>query len=96
MRELKQCKDLYGPLSESNRRLLLNMLYSPGATTWRLAKRIVITAAPIITLDMAVKMVAPGWVKSTPDAFTIRRAILYALRAQREFHVRETSWRNDG
>ncbi len=96
MRELKQCKDLYGPLSESNKRLLLQMLRRPDAGAWRMAKRIVITAAPIITLDMAVKMVAPAWVKSVPDAFTVRRAILYALRAQREFHVREASGRNDG
>ncbi len=96
MRELKQCKDLYGPLSESNMRLLRNMLRKPNAATWQLAKRIVITAAPIITLDMAVKMVAPSWVKALPDPFTVRRAILYALRAQKEFRVREAGWRHDG
>lgn len=92
MKELNECKDLYGPLSENNRRLILGMLKNPSGETWHGVKRIVITASPIITLEMALKMVAPSWVDEIPDSFTLRRAILYALNAQKEFHLREASW----
>lgn len=95
MREIKECRDLYGPLSESNKRLLLEMLYRPGEQTWQKARRIVVSAAPIITLEMAVKMISPSWVSELPDSFTIRRAILYALKAQREFRYREANWQYD-
>lgn len=95
MREIKECRDLYGPLSENNKRMLLEMLRRPAEKTWQQARRIVVSAAPIITLEMAVKMISPSWVSAVPDSFTVRRAILYALKAQRDFRHREATWHYD-
>lgn len=92
MKELNECKDLYGPLSSNNKLLINGMLHKPDRETWKMARRIVITPSPIITLEMAVKMVAPKWLEEVPDSFTIRRAIIGALHAQKEFRVREASW----
>lgn len=93
MKELTECKNLYGPLPERDIRLLISMVHQPSAEIWELARRVVVSAAPVMTLDMAVKLVAPPSLPQVPDPFTIRRAIRYAVRAQKGRRSRQNQWR---
>lgn len=93
MKELTECKNLYGPLPERDVRMLISMVHQPSNEIWELARRVVISAAPVMTLDMAVKLVAPPNLGQIPDAFTVRRAIRYAVRAQKGRRGRQPHWR---
>lgn len=93
MKELTECKNLYGPLPERDMRMLISMMHQPSTEIWELARRVVVSAAPVMTLDMAVKLVAPPNLSDVPDAFTVRRAIRYAVRAQKGRRGRQPQWR---
>lgn len=93
MKELTECRNLYGPLPERDIRLLISMVHQPSKEVWELARRVVISAAPVMTLDMAVKLVAPPNLQEIPDSFTLRRAVRYAVRAQKGQRNRRPNWK---
>ena len=80
MKLVENCKDLYGTLSESNQNVINDLLQHPAVETWEIARRIVVSPAPLLTLDMAVSRVVENKVTGCPDQFTIYRALDYAIK----------------
>jgi len=81
MKLIEQCRDLYGSLSQQNQRVIEDMIIRPSFQTWELARRIVISPTPLLTLDMAVHRVTEDASRNTlPDSFTIYRALDYAIK----------------
>ncbi len=88
---IDDCRDMYGTLSSSNRALLQAMLDGADCDTWQRARRIVISPLPAITLHMAVRAVTSllnqeNVLDSAPDAFTVHRALRYAIRRREEYY----------
>lgn len=85
MKLLEDCKDLFGSLSKNNQDLLNKLLNAPDNETWEIARRIVVSPAPLLTLDMAVSRVIEGKTQKCPDPFTVYRAIDYAVKKHKQF-----------
>ncbi|MDH5544092.1 MAG: hypothetical protein OEZ43_00780 [Gammaproteobacteria bacterium] len=85
MKLVENCKDLYGELSESNQRHITRLLQNPSAENWEQARRIVVSPAPLLTLDMAVSRVTETKLNSFPDQFTIYRALDYAIKKHQHY-----------
>jgi hypothetical protein len=85
---IEQCKELFDSLSEPNQKLIARMLTSPNTETWLEARRIVISSAPLITLEMAVKRISNSPVSNVPDSFTIYRALKYASEKMEHYQRR--------
>ena len=88
MKLIEQCKDLFGDLSVSDQELIEQMLKSPCAETWEVARRIVVSPAPLLTLDMAISRVTENRKKGVPDSFTIYRALDYAVKKHQNYLAR--------
>lgn len=79
MHLIDRCRDPYGPLSDSRKALLEQLLTNPDRHLWERARGLIIRAIPIVTLETAVRSVShhadSGHV---PDAFTLYRALRFA------------------
>ncbi|MDH5229332.1 MAG: hypothetical protein OEY38_04680 [Gammaproteobacteria bacterium] len=75
---IEQTKELYANLAQTQQTLLGQLMADPNAETWYNARKIIISAAPLITLEMAVKRVRNDSVNTIPDLFTLYRALGYA------------------
>lgn len=77
---IDQCRDPYGPLSTSRKALLEQLLGAPDPALWEQARGLIIRSSPLVTLENAVKAVRKQANNGqTPDAFTLYRALRYAL-----------------
>lgn len=90
MRLVEKCRDLCGILSPANQRLIEQMLDNPTHETWELVRRVIISPAPVLTLDMAVNRVSGKRDGNLPSPFTIYRALDYAIK-KREHYLRGPS-----
>ncbi len=77
---IDQCRDPYGRLSCSRRELLIQLLQKPDSALWERARGLIIRAIPIVTLERAVRAVRKSAITDeVPDAFTLYRALRYAV-----------------
>jgi hypothetical protein len=81
MHIIDQCRDPYGILSSSRRELLAQLLEAPDSCLWERARGLIIRAIPVVTLERAVRAVTrrTGTHDRVPDAFTLYRAMRYAV-----------------
>lgn len=86
------CRDPYGPLSNSRKELLQQLLKTPDQSLWERTRGLIIRAIPIVTLEMAVRSVRQNRdALQAPDPFTLYRALRFALDrpyGQEEFGYR--------
>jgi hypothetical protein len=61
------------------------MIQNPSVETWEIARRIVVSPAPLLTLDMAISRVCENKLKGIPDSFTIYRALDYAVKKHHQY-----------
>lgn len=81
MHIVEHCRDPYGKLSESRRALLVRLLQAPDQRIWERARGLIIQAAPIVTLEMAVRSVNRNLdANHAPDPFTLYRALRFAIK----------------
>lgn len=85
MSVIDQCRDAYGCLSDANREVLEQALERTDEDIWARARRVVISATPMITLGMAVRSVSRQPPEAVPDPFTVYRALRYAVERRQEF-----------
>ena len=80
MQIIDACRDPYGPLSNSRKILLQQLLKTPDQGLWERTRGLIIRAIPIVTLEMAVKSVRQNRdVLQAPDPFTLYRALRFAI-----------------
>lgn len=80
------CAGMDGTLSANNKTLIEGMLHGGDGPTWQLAREIVISPLPLMTLGMAVKRIArPIIAESIPDPFTIYRALRFSMARRAQF-----------
>ena len=81
------CAGMDGTLSANNKSLIEGMLLGGDAPTWQMAREIVISPLPLMTLGMAVKRVARSKLATDiPDPFTIYRALRFSMTRRAQFH----------
>ena len=80
MQIIHRCWDPYGPLSNSRKALLQQLLETPDQCLWERARGLIVRAIPIVTLETAVRSVRKnGDTRRVPDPFTLYRALRYAV-----------------
>ena len=92
MHIVQKLHGMHGKLSPSNSMLLNTLLHQPTLAHWCSAKNMIISDQPFITLNAAVRAVTQGQVVTGefPDAFTMYRALKYAIeKHDRFFHKME-------
>jgi len=88
MNIIEQCREIISNLSDTNQQLVTKMLAAPTTETWTEARRITISQAPLITLEMAVKRINGEPADQVPDPFTLYRALRYAVEKSSHFASR--------
>lgn len=82
------CAGLDGTLSANNKLLIENMLHGGDAPTWKMARDIVISPLPLMTLGMAVKRITRNVLtEDIPDPFTIYRALRFSMTRCAQFQA---------
>ena len=80
MHIIDRCRDPYGALSESRKRLLAQLLSAPDQCLWERARGLIIRPVPLVTLENAVRAIRGKWHGTrVPDPFTLYRALRYAV-----------------
>lgn len=80
MQIIDMCRDPYGPLSDSRKALLEQLLEEPDQCLWERTRGLIVRAIPIMTLENAVNSVRKnGDAGLMPDPFTLYRALRYAV-----------------
>ncbi len=87
MNIIERCQNLRGQLTGEQRANLRRMLRGPDPEAWSQSRRLIITVAPLQTLEMALEAVAPQRKDAVPDPFTVYRAIRVAVDRQDEYVV---------
>ena len=97
MNIVDKCREIISSLSDANQQLVTKMLAAPNAETWDEARRVAISQAPLITLEMAVKRISNENepVTAIPDPFTIYRALRYAAEKSVHYAKREIEQTTD-
>ena len=90
MKLVEKIRDMSGVLSVANQQLIEQMLDQPTLETWQQARHVIISPAPVLTLDMAINRIAGKRDNRIPSPFTVYRALDYALK-KREHYLRKPS-----
>lgn len=85
MKLVEKCRDMTGALPKAHQDILEKLLETPTDETWEIARLIVVSPAPVLTLDMAVKRVSNQTTEKIPSSFTVYRAIRYAIEKHSRF-----------
>lgn len=85
MKLIDKCRDLCGTLSDANQHLIESVLAQPCAQSWEMARLVVISPAPLLTLDMAVNRVSGKLGDELPSSFTLYRALDYAIKKREHY-----------
>lgn len=71
-------------LSDEDRELIIQMMTAPGKSVWQLARHVLVSNDPLLTLEMAVKRVEDEPSKLLlPSPFLIKEALNYAWEKSR-------------
>jgi len=96
MNIIERCQNLRGQLSSEQRDILRRMLRAPDPEAWSRSRRLIITVAPLQTLEMAIESVAPQCTDTVPDPFTVYRAIRIAIDRQDDYLIEFIDRDSDG